>query len=512
MKKLLLTITAVSAIVSATAQEAGDLDSTFGIDGAIYNDFMPNTSEFWWDMIVLDDDKIIKAGYSDDTNNKDVLVARFKADGTPDSTFANNGYLTIDIGIGMAEEARAVYELDNGQLLVTGFRVNLISQTIDAFLLRLNADGTVDTSFGATAPGRTEFNAGDNDLAFGAAILEANGELYVGASANNNGQADMYLFNFIADGTIDNSFASSGYAEIDVNGEDDLLTDLELTGNGSFVISGSAGLMGVDQAVVTVLTQFGTPTGFGTQQLDFGGAQAEIRDLYVDDNDYIYAVGSQGSAPDIDGFVARFKNDVSGDLDDTWGTAGMVQSNPGATVEMQLYNVMPVWDGGIVVTGNTQGASIENYALMLTSTGGVQSEFSGGDVYLPLGSNPSALTALCAVTQSDGGIVIGGSLQSQDFVGSAGFLTKLITIQDVSGIDELATVSIDVYPNPVAFEFNLAMEGVQTAQLLSMEGRIVASWEGTQSSYQLPAGVTAGVYILQVQGIDFKGTTRIAVQ
>ncbi|MDB3907372.1 T9SS type A sorting domain-containing protein [Crocinitomicaceae bacterium] len=512
MKKYLLSAAAVVTMMTASAQVPGDLDSTFGIDGLIYNDFIPNTSEFWWDMIVLDDDKMIKVGYSDDTNNKDVLVGKFKANGEIDSTFANNGYLTVDIGLGLTEEGRGIYEMDNGQLLVTGYRVNALTMSIDGFIMRLEADGSVDATFGETAPGRTEFNGGDNTIAYGQSIEIVGNEIYVGGAVQENGQADLALFNFLMDGTLDNSFSSGGYAQIDIKGEDDFLNDMSATNNGSFVLVGSSELAGLQHASTTLLTSFGTPTGFATQLLDFGTAAADIRDVYVDQNDYIHVAGSQGTAPDIDGFVARFKSDFSGDLDDTWGTSGMVGSNPGATTEMQLFKMMPVWDGGLVVTGNLQGAAIQSYAMMLTATGGFQSDFSGGDVYLSFGSTPNVLVANCVVTQSDGGIVIGGWLQNQTFIGSAGFLTKLVPYQDVTGITEITASNVNVYPNPVSTDFKIDLEEVQSVQLISMEGRVVGNWEGDQASYKLPAVLPSGAYVVKAKSNNSVGTSRIVVK
>lgn len=512
MKKLLLTASVFTAMLSANAQMPGEIDSTFGIDGTIYNDFIPNTGEFWWDMIVLNDDKLMKIGYEDDGNNKNVAVAKFKQNGSPDSTFANNGILSIDIGLGLAEEGRGLYEMDNGQILITGFRVNANLQAINGFLMRLDSDGTIDDTFGSTNPGITEFNAGDNSVAFGRSIKIVANEIYVGASARFGGQSDMVLYNFLMDGTIDNSFASGGFAQVDINGEDDLLISLEVTSNGRFVLGGTADLAGNYQASITVLSSFGTPTSFGNQTIDFGLVRSEIRDIYIDANDYVYACGSQGIAPDIDGFVVRYKNDFSGDLDDTWGSAGIVESNPGATIEMQFWNVMPVWDGGIVVTGNLEGAAREHYAMMLTATGDFQTEFDGGDVYLPLAINTVALSALCAGTQSDGSIIIGGNLQSQDFIGSNGVMLRLAPYKDVTGITELASQSLQVFPNPVINSFQLDLENIQSVQLISLEGRVVAAWNSEENAYVLPSNVNSGVYILQVQALNAFGTTRIVVQ
>ena len=121
MKKTLLSLGAGLMLTSLHAQNPGDLDLTFGIGGITVTDPYALTGEVYWNLNTLANDKIVKVGYSDDGNNKNLLVARFLADGAPDSTFATNGFLNVDLSLGGNEEARGFHELPNGKLLVTGY-------------------------------------------------------------------------------------------------------------------------------------------------------------------------------------------------------------------------------------------------------------------------------------------------------------------------------------------------------------------------------------------------------
>jgi len=505
-------MTAFTAMLNAQAQLPGDLDATFGTSGYAMNDFIAGTGEVWWDMVVLSDDKIIQVGYSDDGNDKDILIAKFNADGTSDATFGTNGLTTIDLSLGLDEEARGVCVLDDGKLLITGYLVDFQAQAYQGFVMRLNDDGTVDSSFGTTAPGYTQFNAGDNVIAYGRSVLMSGGEIYVGASANANGQADMFLFNFSIGGGLDVSFASGGAAQVDIDGENDLLVSMERAANGTFVLVGTSDSMNVQHASVTVLSQFGTPTTFGTKKFDFGSGWNEANAVYVDDNNFIYVAGGHGLAPNVDGYVMRFKNDGSGDLDATYATNGVMESDPGATTGLSFRKILPVWDGGIVVTGELNGALKQLYAMMLESDGSLQTAFDGGDVYVPFSISVISEYAYGGGMQSDGSIIIGGFLTSQDFVGENLFMVRLAPYEDASSLFEVESNAVKVYPNPAKSTFSIDMEDVEMVQLISMQGAIVTTWNESNGVYQIPSNVDQGTYLIRVQSADGVATTPLIVQ
>lgn len=512
MKKLILTITAAASILTTNAQTPGDLDATFGIGGYAMTDNYQNTGEVFWDLAVLADDKIVHVGYTDDGNDTDVLVTKFLADGTPDSTFASDGVLVIDLSLGLNEEARGVYEMSDGKLLITGYVSDAINQSYDAFLMRLNADGTVDDTFGSTSPGRTHFNAGDNLIAYGRSIVTVGTEIYVGASCLSGGQADMFLFNFTQGGGLDVSFSTGGSAQVDVDGDDDELYAMDMTSNGNFVLVGTSLNAGVQSAVVTTLSSFGTPTSFGNQKFDFGDGWNEANDVYVDANNYIYVAGAEGNDPNIDGFVMRLKNDGSGELDSTYATNGVMQSDPGATTSLYFRKVMPVWDGGVVVTGNLGGATIELYAMMLESDGSLQGNFQGGDVYVPFSISAISAQAFGGGMQSDGAIIIGGYLESQDFVGENMFMVRLNAYKDVTSVLEVKNQFVNVYPNPATSSFNIDMNGIESVKLISMQGKVVNTWFGNQNTFEIPANTESGAYILQMNSSEGTATARIVIQ
>lgn len=506
MKTTLLTLGTVLLTGASIAQSPGDLDTDFGISGYTLTDPFANTGEAYWDLITLDDDKIIKVGYTDDGNDTDILISKFQANGLPDSTFGVNGFTAIDLSLGGDEDARGITALPSGQLLVTGFVT--VPGALDAYVMRLNADGTVDNAFG-TSSGHTKINTGDNLVAYGKTVISDGTNIFVGGAALDGGQSDLFVCKLTQGGGIDNSFSSSGFATVDIEGGNDQLMQMDVKSNGSFVLGGFADSMGVQIGFVADLTQFGTPTGNTVYHFNPTGGPNEINDLYVNDNNDIIFVGDAGVLPNIDGYIGKLNATLS--LDATFGTNGLATSDPGATTALFVRGVAETPDGEIIATGNFAGASNEIYAMLLTANGSFNSNFGGnGDVIIPFAISTTETNAFGCDLQSDGKIIIGGHLESQDFIGTNMFMVRLHLEDPNASLTELKQEKINVYPNPVTGQFQV--DGTATnVELIDVNGRLLQSWEG-QSVYVLSPAIASGVYTVKVQTEQSIGLARIIVK
>ncbi len=113
----------------------GNLDTAFGVDGVVYFDTALGL-DYRSAMTVQADGKIIIAGESNDNTAFNVL--RLNADGSFDTSFSDDGKLTIRVPQGEKNYAHSVVVQPDGKILIAG-----------DIITRLNADGSLDTTFGS---------------------------------------------------------------------------------------------------------------------------------------------------------------------------------------------------------------------------------------------------------------------------------------------------------------------------------------------------------------------------
>lgn len=113
----------------------GNLDNAFGVDGVVYFDTALGL-DYRSAITVQADGKIIIAGESNDNNAFNVL--RLNADGSFDTSFSDDGKLTIRVPQGEKNYAHSVVVQPDGKILIAG-----------DVITRLNADGSLDTTFGS---------------------------------------------------------------------------------------------------------------------------------------------------------------------------------------------------------------------------------------------------------------------------------------------------------------------------------------------------------------------------
>jgi len=130
--------------------QSGVLDLTFGQAGMVFS----NEGFF---ILPLPSKKIMALrGLEQSVNDYDIQLHRFNYDGSPDSTFGINSYRTINL----SESTNAAPSVDdpadmvllpNGKILVCGTIFDHYNQgavTLDGFILCLNENGEIDSTFG----------------------------------------------------------------------------------------------------------------------------------------------------------------------------------------------------------------------------------------------------------------------------------------------------------------------------------------------------------------------------
>ncbi|MFM9125521.1 MAG: delta-60 repeat domain-containing protein, partial [Actinomycetota bacterium] len=147
-------------------------------------------------------------------------VARLTTFGTRDAGFANPGVL------GGANLLRAVAVQPDGKILIAGDFTSVGASTRSR-IARLNANGTLDSGFG---------DAGVANFGIRAIALQADGKIIIGGDFTSIGSTAMSgVARLNADGTLDTSFANPG---ITLTGTLPVVNALALRADGKIVIGG----------------------------------------------------------------------------------------------------------------------------------------------------------------------------------------------------------------------------------------------------------------------------------
>ncbi len=186
----------------------GSLDAGFGDGGSDATSFADGTGAIPWAITVQSDGKILVDGATDDGS---YFIARYNSDGSLDPSFGGSGLVRAQFLAGATAEATSIATQPNGQIIVSGDSYDGGTGGHDIALARYNADGTLDPSFGAggdvivASASLTAFNGWGNGL-----LIQPDGRIVVEAGGAS-GTAALLRFN--ADGSLDSSFGQGGIAD-----------------------------------------------------------------------------------------------------------------------------------------------------------------------------------------------------------------------------------------------------------------------------------------------------------
>jgi uncharacterized delta-60 repeat protein len=137
----------VAAPVLIRLSSAGVLDTTFGKNGVATTKVLPGVTESY--ALALQGDSYISAGYgrgADPAEKVDLVVERFKPDGSLDKSFGKDGLTRVDIAK-EDDRARHVVVLPDSRVLAVGSGKKTPLNT-DAMLVLLEKDGAPVAGFG----------------------------------------------------------------------------------------------------------------------------------------------------------------------------------------------------------------------------------------------------------------------------------------------------------------------------------------------------------------------------
>ncbi len=241
----------------------GDLDTTFGGDGKIAIDLPLASNQSARDVQVNKDGKITIIGES----ASDWLVAlRLNADGSLDPSFNGTGFMHLYNHAGQA------FQIDEKDRITIATRPRSPQTGSDFGIVRINYDGSLDSTFGIE--GTVTMDIEDAQLA-NDIQLQSNGRIVVTGSAGANFGSKFLTVRFESNGSLDESFGSSGTVVTDVAVDQyDGTSAVRIQPDGNILLGGSADTPGLptltDFALVRLIGDK-TQTPVGRTPFDFDG-------------------------------------------------------------------------------------------------------------------------------------------------------------------------------------------------------------------------------------------------
>jgi uncharacterized delta-60 repeat protein len=213
---------------------------------------MNGVSDQFIGLALASNDKVLVTGGTASGEGQNVVVQRYNyTDLSSDTTFDGDGFKVIDAGGSFGDAGLTVNEQSDGKVLITADRYG-IGDT-GAVVIRLNANGTLDTSYGQNGFASLDL-PGQGWVQLIASQLDASNRLVATGrgSAVAGETSDVLVARFLPDGTLDATFGDNGSVQTSVGDHVDIGLDVLLDPDGRIVVAGhrSAGNGAYSDAVM----------------------------------------------------------------------------------------------------------------------------------------------------------------------------------------------------------------------------------------------------------------------
>lgn len=512
IKKILKSLTIAASIavaVSANAQD-GILDVTFGSSGIVQT---VSTHEAF-DMIIQPDNKIIVVGSINmGSNNEDIAVVRYNSDGSLDNSFGTNGIVNVDFN-GGNDDASSVALQSDGKIVMVGRAQNASNDNLDIAVIRLNSNGTLDNSFATNGKYQLDVDGYAFDYALDMA-LQTDGKIVLVAMAGTDMFAKNAVIRLNSNGTLDNTFDGDGLVKAFSFGSFtmSLLHSLVIQNDGKIIVAGSKNN---NFALARLNSDGSLDNTYATSGIYSGSTMATSSELYLQADGKLLATYSHATQTEV--IVIRLNQ--NGTDDTGFGTNGKVTTQVGSPSDIDYTKDIVVQPNGkIIVTGSsytgTSSYSPSDYLVIrYNSNGTIDNTFgssSNGIVVTSVASKDEDRGKSIKL-QSDGKIVVGGS----SCTGACNFV--ILRYNNADATTEVADKSIFqtnpiIFPNPTndfVTVSNLPKGSV--VSILDITGKVI--YNSIIKDEKTTINTTDflnGVYILQVSNNGAFATKKLMV-
>jgi uncharacterized delta-60 repeat protein len=381
---LLFTAIIVSFACSIALAGSGELDRSFGVNGMAFFDTGFNADAV---AIQSDDKIVMGTScYRADIGNH-FCMWRLTADGAVDTTFNGGNLVITQMGPVGAESSRIMrlFALPDGKILAAGYTDREVTGGTRYSLVavaRFMPNGTLDTTFGNGGRFFDTATVHPTGARLVDAALQTDGKLALLAGDPFAGTPRIVLLRLNANGTLDQTFGNGGRADRDYGSLSDYAGSVALGADGKITVGGR-GLMSPAFGYVVerylANADYDTTAGQNGRVRFSDGSQGPVmRKVSILPDGSTIAMGSSynGAWPRI--MIAKLRNDLS--FDTGFNSTGI--SSPALTPSQNCdsLDLIPKRDGRLTFTANCIISSDTFYGpnqelARLTSTGQPDRQF-----------------------------------------------------------------------------------------------------------------------------------------
>lgn len=367
----------------------GTLDTTFNGTGKLFSNY-----NYFESGALQSDGKIIVCTQQD--------VMRYNSDGTLDTTFGNNGVYRYIGPSGIYFGIRNIAVQIDGKIVIAGNEYDNLN--INFAALRLNSNGTIDTSFNGTGKVTKDINQYDD---IRNVIIQTDGKIILAGDTQLNPNVMSYVaIRYNANGSIDSIYGVAGVANIN-DGSSNKLAGAAIQNDGKLILTGTSSY---DVKTVRLNTNGTLDTTFnGTGRVITSLATDETKSVAIQADGKIVVAGYKydSTLHTSEFFLIRYN--TNGALDTTFNSTGVVLASINKNKPNKPCDVKIQTDGKIVVGGTSYLVYNNDIAVMRFNSNGTLDTTFNGTGKLTSGILTSGRDELQKLAvQSDGKILAAG--------------------------------------------------------------------------------------------------------
>jgi uncharacterized delta-60 repeat protein len=410
VKKLVAVIVATTAILmfAPTAYASdGDLDTTWGGDGVVVSTHTDASAAYA--IANYPDNRVLVVGSVVDSPASRILVSRFLADGTADTTCNGTGEFIDAVKDAITSD---VIVLPDGSFVITG--TMQINNKGTLFVAKFTSTCNLDANFGTAGIATYSALLGTSGRAL---VVQSDGKIVVvgdeSSTVSDSSDKRILITRFSDLGILDTSFGSNGRFISSTN-EKGQAQDVVIDSSGRIIFTGSiVGTVAPGAAIVGRLTITGSlDTSFATQGYlinEFNG-DPRLNAIAIRPNGNLVAVGTYGGP-----FPSTQQSPIvvcltqAGAFDSDCGVDGWTYL-PTLNSDVYADDVVVTADNAILLSGMSESIDPAPMVMRLNHNGTPDNSFATSGTW----RGTSLIGRMYSVTiQSDGRILAAGQLDAQ---------------------------------------------------------------------------------------------------